>query len=152
MHPECGNLVETPHAQPLPLHLLPSAPRGARVSQLYDHALAPVGLSLNEYSILRRLEAAQSLGTLASTLGMDRTTLTRNLKPLLAAGWITTQRGEDARQKWVRLSRSGRGLLLRARPHWHAAQVQLETLFGAAPTAQLHATLERLDVVLETHA
>lgn len=123
-----------------------------RVSQLYDHALAPVGLSLNEYSILRRLEAAQSLGTLASTLGMDRTTLTRNLKPLLAAGWITTQRGEDARQKWVRLSRSGRGLLLRARPHWHAAQVQLETLFGAAPTAQLHATLERLDVVLETHA
>lgn len=45
-----------------------------RVSQLYDHALAPVGLSLNEYSILRRLEVAQSLGTLASTLGMDRTT------------------------------------------------------------------------------
>lgn len=83
---------------------------------------------------------------------MDRTTLTRNLKPLLAAGWITTQRGEDARQKWVRLSRSGRGLLVRARPHWHAAQVQLETLFGAAPTAQLHAMLERLDVVLETHA
>ena len=123
-----------------------------RVSQLYDHALAPVGLSLNEYSILRRLEAAQSLGTLASMLGLDRTTLTRNLKPLLAAGGITTQRGEDARQKWVRLSRSGRGLLVRARPHWHAAQVQLETLFGAAPTAQLHAMLERLDVVLETHA
>ena len=95
---------------------------------------------------------AQSLGTLASTLGMDRTTLTRNLKPLLAAGWITTQRGEDARQKWVRLSRSGRGLLVRARPHWHAAQVQLETLFGAAPTAQLHATLARLDAVLEAHA
>ncbi|CAD0340836.1 MarR family winged helix-turn-helix transcriptional regulator [Xanthomonas hortorum] len=123
-----------------------------RTSQLYDHALAPVGLSLNEYSILRRLDAAQSLGALAHTLGMDRTTLTRNLKPLLAAGWIKTQRGEDARQKWLVLSRSGRGLLVRARPHWLAAQEQLEALFGAAPTAQLHATLERLDALLETAA
>lgn len=123
-----------------------------RTSQLYDRALAPVGLSLNEYSILRRLDAAQSLGALAHTLGMDRTTLTRNLKPLLAAGWIKTQRGEDARQKLLVLSRSGRGLLVRARPHWLAAQEQLEALFGAAPTAQLHATLERLDALLETAA
>ncbi|CAD0324121.1 MarR family winged helix-turn-helix transcriptional regulator [Xanthomonas sp. WHRI 8391] len=123
-----------------------------RTSQLYDRALAPVGLSLNEYSILRRLDAAQSLGALAHTLGMDRTTLTRNLKPLLAAGWIKTQRGEDARQKWLVLSRSGRGLLVRARPYWLAAQEQLEALFGAAPTAQLHATLERLDGLLETAA
>ncbi|NHF67668.1 MarR family winged helix-turn-helix transcriptional regulator [Xanthomonas hortorum] len=123
-----------------------------RTSQLYDRALAPVGLSLNEYSILRRLDAAQSLGALAHTLGMDRTTLTRNLKPLLAAGWIKTQRGEDARQKWLVLSRSGRGLLVRARPHWLAAQEQLEALFGTAPTAQLHATLERLDGLLETAA
>ncbi len=123
-----------------------------RTSQLYDRALAPVGLSLNEYSILRRLDAAQSLGALAHTLGMDRTTLTRNLKPLLAAGWIKTQRGEDARQKWLVLSRSGRGLLVRAQPHWLAAQEQLEALFGAAPTAQLHATLERLDGLLETAA
>ncbi|MCE4369957.1 MarR family winged helix-turn-helix transcriptional regulator [Xanthomonas hortorum] len=123
-----------------------------RTSQLYDRALAPVGLSLNEYSILRRLDAAQSLGALAHTLGMDRTTLTRNLKPLLAAGWIKTQRGEDARQKWLVLSRSGRGLLVRARPHWLAAQERFEALFGATPTAQLHATLERLDDLLETAA
>ncbi|MCS3745246.1 MULTISPECIES: MarR family winged helix-turn-helix transcriptional regulator [unclassified Xanthomonas] len=120
-----------------------------RMSQLYDHALAPVGLSLNAYSILRRLDAAQSLGMLAQALGMDRTTLTRNLKPLLAAGWITTRRGDDARQTWLILSRSGRGLLRRAQPHWLAAQQRIETLFGAAPTAQLHATLGRLDAVLE---
>lgn len=123
-----------------------------RTSQLYDHALAPVGLSLNEYSILRRLDAAQSLGALAHTLGMDRTTLTRNLKPLLAAGWIKTQRGEDARQKWVVLSRSGRGLLVRALPHWQAAQTQLETLFGSASTERLHATLAQLDAALDVGA
>ncbi|APP81340.1 MarR family winged helix-turn-helix transcriptional regulator [Xanthomonas hortorum pv. vitians] len=123
-----------------------------RTSQLYDRALAPVGLSLNEYSILRRLDAAQSLGALAHTLGMDRTTLTRNLKPLLAAGWIKTQRGEDARQKWLVLSRSGRGLLVRAFPHWQAAQRQLETLFGSASTDQLHATLALLDAALDVGA
>ncbi|WP_434981927.1 MarR family winged helix-turn-helix transcriptional regulator [Xanthomonas arboricola] len=123
-----------------------------RTSQLYDHALAQVGLSLNEYSILRRLISAQPLGALAHSLGMDRTTLTRNLKPLLAAGWVQARRGEDARQKVVVLSRSGRGLLVRALPHWQRAQTQLETLFGSASTAQLHATLMQLDAALDAEA
>ncbi|NYH49168.1 UNVERIFIED_ORG: DNA-binding MarR family transcriptional regulator [Xanthomonas campestris] len=111
-----------------------------------------MGLSLNEYSILRRLVSAQPLGALAHSLGMDRTTLTRNLKPLLAAGWVQARRGEDARQKLVVLSRSGRGLLVRALPHWQRAQTQLETLFGSASTAQLHATLMQLDAALDAEA
>ncbi|CAD7719187.1 hypothetical protein LMG31886_15170 [Xanthomonas hydrangeae] len=123
-----------------------------RTSQLYDHALAQVGLSLNEYSILRRLAEPQSLGALAHSLGMDRTTLTRNLKPLLAAGWVQTRRGEDARQTLAVLSRSGRGLLVRALPHWQRAQTQLQTLFGNASTERLHATLMQLDAALDVAA
>ncbi|MCC8536766.1 MarR family winged helix-turn-helix transcriptional regulator [Xanthomonas axonopodis pv. poinsettiicola] len=123
-----------------------------RTSQVYDHALAQVGLSLNEYSILRRLIEPQSLGALAHSLGMDRTTLTRNLKPLLEAGWVQSRRGEDARLKLVALSRSGRGLLVRALPHWQRAQTQLETLFGSAATKQLHASLMQLDAALDAGA
>ena len=57
-----------------------------RATQVYDRELAEVGLSLNGYSILRRARDAKPLGELAEELGMDRTTLTRNLKPLLQSG------------------------------------------------------------------
>ncbi|HVK50402.1 MAG TPA: helix-turn-helix domain-containing protein, partial [Pseudoxanthomonas sp.] len=65
-----------------------------RVSQIYDRELAAVDLSLNEYSILRRTsEAPRALGDLADALGMDRSTLSRNLKPLLDEGWLLEVRG-----------------------------------------------------------
>ncbi|HSX63307.1 MAG TPA: MarR family transcriptional regulator, partial [Pseudoxanthomonas sp.] len=77
--------------------------RASRLTtQLYDHELAAVGLSLNQYSILRRSERQpRRLGELADELGMDRTTLTRNLKPLLQAALLQQTRGEDARQRLI---------------------------------------------------
>lgn len=123
-----------------------------RTSQLYDRELAAVGLSLNAYSILRRSAKPKQLGALADALGMDRTTLTRNLKPMLAAGWIEERRSaSDARQKLVAVSAAGRRLLKRAEPHWRRAQDQIETLFGSDATAALHASLERLDQALRPH-
>ena len=64
--------------------------RAARmVSQVYDQELAAVDLSLNEYSILRHASRGPCLlGELADALGMERTTLTRNLRPLIDAGWV----------------------------------------------------------------
>ena len=83
--------------------------RAARqVSQVYDRELAAVDLSLNEYSILRRAEPLpRTLGELAATAGMDRSTLTRNLKPLIEAGWLKETRGEDARQRVIAITASG---------------------------------------------
>lgn len=119
-----------------------------RTTLVYDRELAQVGLSLNEYSILRRAGEPKQLGALADTLGMDRTTLTRNLKPMLAAGWIEERRGEDARRKLVATSAAGRRLLKRALPHWQRAQAHIEALFGSDATTGLHASLRRLDQVL----
>lgn len=119
-----------------------------RTSQVYDHALARVGLSLNEYSILRRAAQPRQLGALADSLGMDRSTLSRNLKPMLAAGWMEESRGEDARQRLVAVSAAGRRLLRRALPHWQRAQARIEAGFGEDATTALHAELRRLDQVL----
>ena len=120
-----------------------------RTTQVYDRELAKVGLSLNEYSILRRAREPKTLSALAETLGMDRTTLTRNLKPLLDAGWLQeTRSDEDARRKHIAITAAGRRLLKRAEPHWQRAQDQIEHLFGAQDTAALHTTLERLDRAL----
>ncbi|MGS1080082.1 MarR family winged helix-turn-helix transcriptional regulator [Pseudoxanthomonas beigongshangi] len=116
-----------------------------RVTQIYDRELAAVELSLNQYSILRRTgESPRTLGSLADELGMDRTTLTRNLKPLLAAGLLVETRGEDARQRLLQLSDAGRQRLAAARPHWQRAQRIIDEAFGGEAVARLHADLETL--------
>ena len=116
-----------------------------RLSQIYDSYLAPAGLSLNAYSILRRAPQPRLLGDLADVLGMDRTTLTRNLKPLLQAGWLEQRRGDDARQRLIVITPAGKACLRRARPLWQRAQRDVEASFGAAPTAHLNALLDQLD-------
>ncbi len=125
--------------------------RAARqVSQIYDHELAAAGLSLNEYSILRHAERGgpRLLGELADSLGMERTTLTRNLKPLLEAGWLKEVRGEDARQRLISVTASGRKRIAGAKPHWLRAQRRIEASYGAARTDRLRMDLDLLDAAL----
>ena len=123
-----------------------------RVTQVYDHELAGVGLSLNQYSILRRTEREpRALGGLAEELGMDRTTLTRNLAPLVDAGLLETVRGEDARQRLVALTTEGRTRLTRAKPRWQRAQAVIDGLMGDDAVQRLHGELDRLDGLLRQH-
>lgn len=122
------------------------------MTQVYDHELAPVGLSLNQYSILRRSEREpRVLGELADELGMDRTTLTRNLSPLVEAGLVEAVRGRDARQRVVTVTASGRDRLAAARPRWRRAQAAIDTMLGEAGVARLHRDLDRLDDLLRRH-
>lgn len=118
-----------------------------RVSQLYDQHLAAAGLSLNEYSILRRARQTRPLGELAEALGMDRTTLTRNLKPLTTAGLLQMVAGEDGRQRRVQLTPSGKQRLQQARPLWRKAQNEIEARCGAST---VHALNQQLDALHST--
>lgn len=120
-----------------------------RASQIYDRELAHVDLSLNGYSILRRVREAKSLTQLADELGMDRTTVTRNLKPLLHAGLISEQRSrDDARKKWFAITAAGRRLLVRAEPHWQQAEDRIDALFGATKAHALRIDLAEFDQAL----
>ncbi len=124
--------------------------RAARqVSQVYDRELAAVDLSLNEYSILRHSEREARLsGELAESLGMERTTLTRNLKPLLEAGWLKESRGDDARQRFIAITAAGRKRLASAKPHWQRAQQRIDASFGIAKARRLRQDLDLLDAAL----
>ena len=123
-----------------------------RVTQVYDHELAAVGLSLNQYSILRRSEREpRVLGELADELGMDRTTLTRNLSPLVDAGLLETVRGRDARRRMIGLTPSGRDRLAAAKPCWQRAQATLDAMLGQAGIQRLHRDLDHLDDLLRHH-
>lgn len=114
------------------------------VSQRYDRELAQVGININQYSILRRASARpRALGELARELGMDRTTLSRDVKPLIAAGWVELASGEDARQRMVKVTANGKRLVARAQPIWRQAQDAIEASMGKANIDALHARLDQ---------
>jgi DNA-binding MarR family transcriptional regulator len=121
-----------------------------KVTQLYDHALAACGLTINQFSLLARLYGAQRagrnavpIGVLAERLGMDPTTLTRNLKPLEARRLVASAAdAEDRRVRAVRLTPTGTARLTAAVPHWRKAQAMLETALGRDATRALDGALD----------
>jgi DNA-binding MarR family transcriptional regulator len=114
-----------PAATPCLCNALRQASRA--VSRLYDEEMRGVGLRTTQYSLLRRLSQAgevrqRDLGGLTS---LDETTLTRNLRPLIDAGWVAIRPGEDRREKLVRLTDAGAAKLREARPAWERAQERM---------------------------
>jgi len=117
------------------------------ITRHYDRALAPVGLSTSAYSILSRTssEGPLPLGALASRLAMDRSTLSRELNPLLDAGLLTAEADEDdRRRRVVAVTGKGTALVERARPLWARAQKEVAGDFGVARTKELIAELHAL--------
>lgn len=97
------------------------------VSRLYDEELRGFGLRTTQYSLLRRLHAAGELRQrdLGGLTSLDETTLTRNLRPLIDAGWVAIRPGQDRREKLVRLTDAGAAKLREARSAWEHAQERL---------------------------
>jgi DNA-binding MarR family transcriptional regulator len=123
------------------------------VSQRYDRELAQVGININQYSILRRASVQpRALGELARELGMDRTTLSRDVKPLIAAGWVELASGEDARQRMVKVTANGKRLVARAQPIWRQAQDAIESSMGQANIQALHDRLDQAAHSLDSGA
>ena len=102
--------------------------RAARaVSRYYDAHLAPSGLTVAQYSLLRalsRLEPATA-GELGAALVLDRTTLVRNLRPLTERHFVAevgAAERRDRRAKPLALTPAGRQALEVADPLWRLAQ------------------------------
>ena len=129
--------------------------RGSRaVSRLYDQHLARAGLRTTQYSLLKRVAAGPlPISALAAKLAMERTTLSRNLKPLEQAGWVLLAPGDDPRQRIVSITQAGRAAIAQAAQSWQAAQAQLEGALGVGEVAELHrridAALARLTPLIE---
>jgi len=97
------------------------------VTQLFDETLKPCGLLVTQFTILVAVAAAGSgtMNELAQILVMDRTTLTRNLKPLERQGFITIEPGADQRTRVIQLTVQGRLVLATALPLWEQAQTEV---------------------------
>ena len=115
-----------------------------RVTAFYEHHMRSTGLKLSQFSLLAQLSAApQTLTALADHMEIDRTTLTRNLRPLIERGLVAESSGTDARQRFFALTPAGAQLRTQARKHWRQAQRALETNLGADFVANLHTQLEQ---------
>src|SRR5262249_51660976 len=105
-----------PVATPCLCNALRQASRAA--SRLYDDELRGVGRRTAQFSLLRVLAKAGPVrqGALSGLAALDETTLTRNLRPLLKAGWVAVRRGDDRREKLVTVTEAGTAKLAEARP------------------------------------
>ena len=121
--------------------------RGAarRVTQIYSRHLAPTGLKISQFSLLGFVaaEGPISIGRLSNLLATDRTTLTRNLRPLLQGGLVERATSGDRRRHELVATPDGRALFKRALPLWVAAEQEVRAAMGTRLTADLHGALDR---------
>ncbi|MEO6320949.1 MAG: MarR family winged helix-turn-helix transcriptional regulator [Polaromonas sp.] len=111
-----------------------------RVSHHYDLEMAKAGLKTTQYSLLSHVLHLGPLrpGELAQAMKMSASTLTRNLKPLIDAGWVALAAGSDARSRQVSITPAGSAKRAQALQHWKAAQESLNELLGTARVLALH--------------
>lgn len=114
-----------------------------RTTAIYDEALAPVGINIAQFSLLRRIRRADgiSLTELARQADLDRSTIGRNTKLLAKLGLITTRPGEDQREARLVLTPEGTILLDRATPLWQQAQDDIEGRLGGEEGVQALETI-----------
>jgi DNA-binding MarR family transcriptional regulator len=123
-----------------------------QITSLYDAALAENGVSIVTYAVLSALdrEAPLTLSALAERVGTDRTTLSRTVERMRAAGLLTAAPGDDRRERRLALTAHGRDTVAAAQRSWRAITAELEDRYGESRLASLHALLADLERVAET--
>jgi DNA-binding MarR family transcriptional regulator len=114
------------------------------ITQRYDDAIADSGIRSTQFTVLIALAQAplMPLSKLADVLVMDRTTLTRNLMPLVREGLVEERRSGDKRVRAYALSIDGKQVLERALPGWRKAQAMMKRALSAEDRTDLNRILE----------
>ena len=125
--------------------------RAARVlARYFDEVLRPVELTNGQFSLLMSLNRPEmpSIGSVASLLATDRTTLTAAIKPLERRGAIKVVVPlDDKRRRLLKLTPGGRKILARAVPLWLDAHAKAEAVLGERKADVLRGSLEALAIL-----
>jgi DNA-binding MarR family transcriptional regulator len=151
-----------PHARAdAPAHAADAAPRGCTnlklrqltraVTRHYDAYVAPTGLRNTQYSLLSHvvLMGPVQPSQLAERMRLDASTLTRNLQPLLAQGWLAQGPGADGRSRLIEATEAGRAKRAEAQRAWKQAQVALNARLGPQRVVALHGLIDDLLAALD---
>jgi DNA-binding MarR family transcriptional regulator len=141
MQQDVRDRLRTPELGPCACSLVRRTAR--KLSLFYDFLLAEVDLTITQYSLLATIARTGKIGhnALAANVGMERTTLTRNLRPLINAKWVATATGEDRRQHLLQLTAAGNRKLSRALPLWEKAQREFADQIGTKSLRELSTIL-----------
>jgi DNA-binding MarR family transcriptional regulator len=117
-----------------------------KATALYDAALAPVGINVAQFALLRRIEGvgSASLTDLGRLAALDRSTVGRNVKVLERRGLVRLASAEDQREAAVTLTSAGDAALRRGAPLWEAAQSRVEAVLGVDGAGWLRALVRHL--------
>ncbi|HSB25483.1 MAG TPA: MarR family winged helix-turn-helix transcriptional regulator [Burkholderiaceae bacterium] len=127
------------------------------VTRHYDAYVARTGLKNTQYSLLSHVVLLGPIRPveLARRMKLDASTLTRNLRPLVAQGWVEIGPGGDARSRAITATDAGRAKRAEAQRAWKQAQLALNAKLGDARVARLHdlldACLGEFDTAPESH-
>jgi DNA-binding MarR family transcriptional regulator len=115
-----------------------------RVAKHYDDEVGKTGLKTTQYSLLSYVVKLGPIrpGDLAAEMKIGASTLTRNLRPLIDAGWLELGPGADGRSRLVSVTAAGREKRQEAQRRWHAAQEGFNRLVGARRVVELHALID----------
>ena len=119
------------------------------ISQVYDRFLEPTGLKITQYALLRQVGrlGPVSMTGLAKSMGLDRTTLVRNSKPMEERGLISSTQGRNQRVHELCITDQGSKVLEAATAHWEAAQKQIESYLGQDKLDTLLGLLQQLQAM-----
>lgn len=114
------------------------------ITRDFDAALAPSGLKATQLTLLCAVALRPDLGMteLAELLGLEQSTLSRNIAHLRERGLVRAQPAADKRQRHLALTQKGRKLASRAYPLWQAAQVEAEARYFSGPARALFAEID----------
>lgn len=116
-----------------PCHCINLRRAANHISEYYTRVLEPCGLTVSQFSVLWTLDAMGRSNTtaLAERVGLDRSTIVRNLKPLLEKEFIEDVSDEGQRDRVLRVTEKGAKALKIGIPLWKSAQKEVKDLLGA---------------------
>jgi len=102
------------------------------ITDLYDQTLAPSGLRINQFATLAAIHQRRggSMQTIAADLGLDPSTMTRVLRPLVDDELVEVEPGENRRAKRLALTERGQRKLRDTHALWERAQAELRQKLG----------------------
>ena len=116
---------------------------GRRVARRYDEDVRLLGLKGTQYSLLAHIVTLGPIqpSVLAARMDLGPSTLTRNLQPLIAQGWVRMEAGKNQRSRLIVATDAGRALRTEAQRAWKRSQLALNEALGPARVAALHALI-----------
>ena len=127
---------------------------GRRVARLYDEDVRALGLKGTQYSLLSHIVTLGPIqpSVLAAQLDLGPSTLTRNLKPLIAQGWVRMEPGDNQRSRRVVATDEGRALRAEAQRAWKRSQLALNARLSPERVVRLHALIDECMDLLDAAA